>query len=214
MNHLKHLDQWHAAFCSLVGTDAALTDHTQPHGHIIPLLFLYHDIAVLQLTAVTFKSETEYDQFRPDFERMVANVWRVLQEFDATRSQAPVISFDMGLLAPLFFIALKCRHLRTRRRAIGLMRLAPEREAMWVRDSIIEYSEWKLEQEEAGRGGLDEDAVLPEESLIFGEKIAQVVVNGEKVRVLRFYKGAADALGAFRCEEIITNESLNMGDFI
>ena len=94
------------------------------------------------------------------------------------------------------------------------MRLAPEREAMWVRDSIIEYSEWKLEQEEAGRGGLDEDAVLPEESLIFGEKIAQVVVNGEKVRVLRFYKGAADALGAFRCEEIITNESLNMGDFI
>lgn len=212
--HLRNLKHWREAFISLAGPDAVSMDRVEHHRHNIPLLFLYHDLAVLQLTALTFKSEMEYDAFRPDFEHMVANAWRVLQEFDAIGSQPPVISFDIGLLAPLFFIVLKCRHLKTRRRAIGLMRLAPEREGMWVRDPIIEYSEWKLEQEEAGRGGLDEDSVLPEESRIFGETISQAVVNGEKVRVLRFYKGSPDAMGVYKCEEIVTNRSLNMGDFI
>ena len=211
-NHLGNLKKWRVAFSSLVGV--LPTDYTEHHRHNISLLFLYHDLAVLQLTALTFSSLMDYDTFRPDFERMVANVWKVLREFDAIKSRPPVISFDMGLLAPLFFIALKCRHLQIRRRAIGLMRLAPEREGRWVRDTIIEYSEWKLDQEEAGRGDLNEDAILPEESRIFGETVSQVFINGQKVRVLGFYKGPPDALGLFKYEEIVTNADLAMGDFV
>ncbi|KAK5047512.1 hypothetical protein LTR84_006609 [Exophiala bonariae] len=213
--HLGNLRRWHDAFSSLVKPDRLTSiDYNAHQRHTIPLLFLYHDLAVLQLKASTFKSQMEYDEFQPEFERMVTYVWRVLQAFDAIGSRPPVVSFDMGLLGPLFFIALKCRHLRTRQRAIGLMRLAPEREGMWIRDPIIEYSEWKMKQEEAGRGALNEDAILPEESRMFGETVFQAFVNGEQVRVLRFYKGKADALGVFKSEEVVTNMSLDMGDFL
>lgn len=213
-HHLQNLKNWRTAFSSFVGMTIDPASQFDHHRHIIPLLLLYHDLAVLQLTALIFKSQMEYDAFHPDFERMVANVWQVLQGLDAIGPRPPKISFDMGLLAPLFFIALKCRHLQTRRRAIALMRLAPEREGMWLRDNIIEYSEWKLEQEEAGRGDLDEDAVLPEQSRIFGETVSQVIVDGQPVRVLCFYRGPPDVLGVFKYEEVVTDVGLSMGDFI
>lgn len=213
-HHLENLKHWRTAFSPFVGTTVAPANHDDHHRHIIPLLLIYHDLAVLQLSALTFKSQMEYDAFRPNFESMVANAWQVLQGLDAIGPRPPKISFDLGLLAPLFFIALKCRHLQTRRRAIALMRLAQEREGLWLRDNIIEYSEWKLEHEEAGRGDLDEDAVLPEESRIFGETVSQVIVDGQPVRVLCFYRGPPGILGVLKYEEVVTDVALSMGDFI
>jgi hypothetical protein len=215
--HLKNLEYWLAAFSAYIDPQPVSADDTTAdstkQNQIAPLL-LYHTFAVLQLKAAFFTSQMEYDTFKANFETMVGLAWQILHGSEARSLQPSVVSFDMGLLPPLFFIALKCRHLWTRRRAIGLMRLVPEREGMWLRDPIVEYAEWKVEQEEMGRGSLGEEDILPEATRIYGETISQAVVGGKNVGVFCFRRGAMDSTDSSSYGEIITNLSPAMGDGI
>lgn len=214
---LKNLEHWYAALSAYIDLSPVSADDTtglNSKQHQIAPLVLYYMLAVLQLKASFFTSQMEYDTFKADFESMVGLAWQILHASEAHSLQPSVVSFDMGLLPPLFFIALKCRHLRTRRRAIGLMRLVPEREGMWLRDPIVEYAEWKVEQEEIGRGLLDEEDILPEATRIYGETISQAVVDGKSVGVFCFRRGAVDSTDSSSYGEIITNISPTMGDYI
>ncbi|KAH8600109.1 hypothetical protein B0O99DRAFT_503521 [Bisporella sp. PMI_857] len=59
-------------------------------------------------------------------------------------------ALDIGIVAPLFVVATKCRDRKLRREAIRLLMSSPRREGMW--DSILcgKVSQWIMEVEEEG----------------------------------------------------------------
>jgi len=110
-----------------------------------------------------------FDEYTADFEKILVISEELISH--PMSSMPPILSFDIAVIPPLFFLVLICRVLRLRREAIELLKLAPKQEGIWRRRSIVKYSEWKAMMEEAGRGDLDEDDVLPESARIYREHI-------------------------------------------
>lgn len=59
-------------------------------------------------------------------------------------------SFEMGIIAPLFFTAFKCRDPTLRRRAIALLYCGPRQEGSWDAISCAKAAERLVEMEERG----------------------------------------------------------------
>ena len=48
-----------------------------------------------------------------------------------------VFTFEMGLIPPLYWTALKCRDARIRSKAFDLLKEAPAREGLWNREEAL-----------------------------------------------------------------------------
>jgi hypothetical protein len=99
------------------------------------------------------------------------------------------LSFEQGIIIPLFFIILKCRHLPLRQRALELLRRAPEREGMWHRDSLLRGAETKVHVEELGRIGEGLEG-LPKSARTTRERV--IDIGDGKVKIC-FRRSAGDA---------------------
>lgn len=60
----------------------------------------------------------------------------------------PTFSMDLGIVAPLFVVATKCRHRHVRRQAIELLRSCSRREGMWDGDLTARIAHWVMTVEE------------------------------------------------------------------
>jgi hypothetical protein len=97
-----------------------------------------------------------------------------------------VLSFDMGIMPPLFFLVLKCRDIHLQRKALALLKRAPEQEGLWRRAGVVAQSEWKIGFEERGRGELPESSPLPEKARIYQERVSFGMRNGRRVPLVVF----------------------------
>ncbi|MCJ1308043.1 hypothetical protein MMC25_001693 [Agyrium rufum] len=82
-----------------------------------------------------------------------------------TPREAPFFTFEMGIICPLYLLAIKCRHPRIRREACDLLKRSTRREGLWnaaamgaVAERLIEVEEqgWRLDSDllnSLGRGG-------------------------------------------------------------
>lgn len=61
----------------------------------------------------------------------------------------PRFAADIGIVAPLFVVATKCRDPGTRRRAIQLLRSSARREGMWDSEMVANISAWVMNLEES-----------------------------------------------------------------
>ncbi|CAF3461747.1 unnamed protein product [Fusarium graminearum] len=61
----------------------------------------------------------------------------------------PRFAADLGIVAPLFVVATKCRDPGTRRRAIQLLRSSARREGMWDSEMVANISAWVMDLEES-----------------------------------------------------------------
>lgn len=79
--------------------------------------------------------------------------WQPQDFFPAMGFSAPHIkprfSADLGIVAPLFVVATKCRDPGTRRRAIQLLRSSARREGMWDSEMVANISAWVMNLEES-----------------------------------------------------------------
>lgn len=207
--HFQNLENWDfmlKSYLQLTGTPI------EPH---IAILQLWHLFTTCQLTCAFFSSELLYDDLDIVFTRIVTLASFILGDraptptFTSLAQPKPSLntSFDVGVLAPLFFTVMKCRHLPTRLRAIELIKSGPEREGMWRRDSIVKYAEWKVAEEEKGRGLLGIESPLPEAARITGEMATDGEVDGQKVRIFKLQRGSF-------WEEMVADWSATMGDFL
>lgn len=57
-------------------------------------------------------------------------------------------SIDLCIIPCLFYIAIKCRHPKIRRRAVDLLRKAPRREALWDAEAAALSAEVAISFEE------------------------------------------------------------------
>ncbi|KAF4637595.1 hypothetical protein G7Y89_g478 [Cudoniella acicularis] len=187
--HLERLQQWQTANKALVAALNSRRDQSQ-NSRILYLQLYYTLVGIIWRTMFA-GSEIAFDAYTADFETMLTIVSSLIN--NSRSSMPPILSLDMGILIPLFFLCVKCRVLWIRNRAIALLKHAPEREGIWHRDSIVGYCEWKIMTEEQWRGEISEDHPLPEFARIYGEHIIEKGESSDKERPLqmRFRRGPA-----------------------
>lgn len=123
---------------------------------------LYHSWIVVILRTATSRAEPEtsdtiFDEHTIDFETMLNVAEAIIQSHHATVT--PLLAFDRGVIPPLYFVALKCRVLRLRRKAIDLLKRTPEQEGLWQRETVVRYAVQKNQNEETGRSGVPKPEV-------------------------------------------------------
>ena len=133
--HLKRLEEWHA---KLKASDRSWQE--------IPILELNFRLAEMQLRNLFLISEMEYDLQIPDFERLVNLAEHILHDI---LIHAPAVNLQTAVIPSLFYIALKCRNMNLRNRAMAALKQAPEREGVWHRDSMVTAAMWKVSMEES-----------------------------------------------------------------
>jgi hypothetical protein len=138
-------------------------EKTMPHHEVRSLLGLRLQIqvAIIELKmSIDHKTETCYDAFRADFAEMVARVEKLFASLalhDAKPLDVETVDFTMelGLIHPLFFIAVKCRDWNVRRRAVALLRKAGK-EGVWEGPimAVLSTKIMRLEEQGCARGTL------------------------------------------------------------
>ncbi|KAE9362684.1 hypothetical protein N431DRAFT_424500 [Stipitochalara longipes BDJ] len=168
----------------------------------------YKTLTILLETLFT-RSQMIYDQYDGSFNQIITLSEQLINS--NSQYMSLIIFFDMGVMAPLLYVILKCRNLALRRKALSLLKLAPCREGMWYRQDVIEYAEWKIHIEERGRGQLSEAEPLPEEARIWNEHKREVVIDGRQKVVVSFQRRRQ---GRIEYSEDITDLNIRMGQLI
>ncbi|KAH9207646.1 hypothetical protein DL95DRAFT_527798 [Leptodontidium sp. 2 PMI_412] len=163
LRHLERLDAWSEATQRMTIESVPVEGHLYSSG--VLYLQLYYTAVSVIFKTITKTSEMEYDKYLSDFQR-VYDISKSL--LDSAKSGAPMLSFDMCIIPPLFFLVLKCRDLTLRRKATALLELAPYREGMWRRDDVLHWCKWKTDMEEQGRGDVPDTDPLPESARLSG----------------------------------------------
>ena len=204
--HLENLHRWHMALVS--GPIHA----TSTPNHLI--LALHYTSVTIMLKTLLAQSEMAYDQYAPSFSHILKLASRILS-MSGSGLPVPKVSFDIGVIGPLFHLLLKCRYLPLRQRALELLKQAPVREGIWHRDSLAEFAQWKISLEEQARGNVPLSDPLPAVARIHSERARQVLLDGKMVTVFMFKRGdAMDRTGELEFETQITGLSVSLGEMV
>ncbi|SPQ18419.1 7320f4d4-7f59-4fb8-9880-eadbd3543a1c [Thermothielavioides terrestris] len=125
------------------------------------LLRLYHTMAsIMASTCLRLTDETVFDLRTQGFSNMLAQAVELFRQWTQltsappgnNRQQTPNLSFtlDMGHVPPLYYVALKCREPRLRRRAIELLMSMPHKEGVWDGEVAAYVARQVMEMEEGG----------------------------------------------------------------
>jgi hypothetical protein len=96
------------------------------------ILLMQHALLVLESSTSLHAEETLYDQFAPEFSRIVT----LAVEIKYNPLPSTSYSTDVfGIIKPLFVTALKCRKLELRCQALNILNATPRQEGVW--SSII-----------------------------------------------------------------------------
>ncbi|KIH90528.1 hypothetical protein SPBR_00485 [Sporothrix brasiliensis 5110] len=137
------LDAWRRRFERLAGRTRRLGAAGLRHQ------FMVHVKAVgVWLRVCTSASETAVDAYLADFVELVDHATHVVKQLDDVGGPRALVSFDIQVLGPLYYAALKCRHPATRRRALALLRCAPRREGLWNAHVAYATAQRVIEREE------------------------------------------------------------------
>ncbi|KAK5125987.1 hypothetical protein LTR85_011342 [Meristemomyces frigidus] len=131
----RRLEDWHDA----------LPSQSEPEA-LSSLLMFYH-VASVWLTTRLASQESVFDDYTHHFQQVVHHA-----EIYVTAKAAPVFTFEVGAVAPLYFVATKCRVPSLRRKALEVMARAPRKECMWGATSTAQISARIIAVEEEGLG--------------------------------------------------------------
>ena len=99
------------------------------------------------LTGACFPPRTSWDSLLPEFEEIVTLCERFYPQVSARGGST--YKFDIGLIVPLAVVAVRCRDIALKRRAIDLLLSKPGyREGIWDAEAMGHICEWFLEREE------------------------------------------------------------------
>ncbi|KAF2722659.1 hypothetical protein K431DRAFT_283797 [Polychaeton citri CBS 116435] len=131
------------------------------------VLEIHRLVAMTWLCVVTSPEEIMHDTFNREFETIVSLAEQMLS-VASSRQQAPKHAssflFDMEMVSPLYWVGIKCRHPRTRRRAIAVLRSVHRREGLWDSNMAAAVAQRCMELEEVGLSTLD-GSELPSENM-------------------------------------------------
>lgn len=123
------------------------------------LLLVQYKVIYIWIRVCTIAGESATDSYHTDFEELVHYAEQMTKLGVGMVTPQP-LSFDIQILAPLYYTALKCRYRATRRRALEMLRLAPRREALWNAHHAYVTAKRVIELEEGDLNGHE----LPDET--------------------------------------------------
>jgi len=142
---------WEMAMIRYLETSKGRAESLEAKERIALLsLKLYHAIARAMLRGGASGPPTRWDACLAHYERII-HICSVILSLQPSVSQA-VVSFDMGLVMPLYSTATRCRHPLVRRYALTLLRRSNRHEGRWQSLAAAAVATKIATLEEAGLG--------------------------------------------------------------
>jgi hypothetical protein len=113
------------------------------------LLIVQYLVVHTWLMVCTTAEETAIDAYTHEFEELVTLAEQVTASRAKDTKPQP-LSFDMQVIGPLYYTAVKCRSHHLRHRALALLTLAPRREGLWNAHHAYVTAKRIIEIEEEG----------------------------------------------------------------
>ena len=156
---ISTFSDWLTALEAFLETTSAPLNAEERRGLLGLQLQIKVALIMLKM-CIDCKPETTYDMFVTDFENIVSRVETLFQSL-ALMDAKPLdqehteFSMELGLVHPLFFVAVKCRDWNLRRRAIALLRKAGK-EGVWEGPimAVLAQRIMRLEEQGVTRGTL------------------------------------------------------------
>ncbi|KAI9827641.1 MAG: hypothetical protein M1819_006930 [Sarea resinae] len=161
-----HLQQWSAAFNRYLMRFDPGMDSRDLRG--AALLKIHHITSAIMLTAGFSGAESAFDEFDCEFEKTISLSQSLIANTGPGSLAGPQPSFssDLGIVAPLFFTAFKCRNPSIRRQAISLLSASPRREGVWDSTGTAKVADWVVMVEERGLGHVAHSKDVPESARV------------------------------------------------
>lgn len=156
-HHQTDLLRWHSAFSN--------TTSSPEKTELRSVLLIAYTQYFIWLSVCLSTFETAYDGFLSHFETIVQHSERVIEK--KTSNGRPVFVFESRVIPSLYFVAIKCRHPRLRRRALSLLRTGPQMENLWKAEPMALVAERSIEVEETGLNDGNPDEIQPSEGDAF-----------------------------------------------
>ncbi|KAH7138472.1 hypothetical protein B0J11DRAFT_555236 [Dendryphion nanum] len=93
--------------------------------------------------------QMQYDVYLERFKSLIRHAKIVLASMNLTASSTAHFTFEMSLIAPIYFVATRCRCPTTRREAASLLSLNLPREGLWDAQQQAVVSQRIIEMEES-----------------------------------------------------------------
>ena len=153
----KIFQQWSASFHSFLGQSTLNLDSRDLKAAAVLSISRRFAARYFDRNMMAFSGEQLiWDKYRTDHEEIVSLAAIILGVSDSdtptSSSLGPSSSFDMGIIAPLYSVAHRCRDPRIRRKAISLLYAASRQEGIWNSNLTARVAERLMEIEEAGLG--------------------------------------------------------------
>jgi hypothetical protein len=128
LNGQLYFDQWGAAI------DAFLQggrDITPAQIRASTILRIYKEMSVIMLASRASFAEAAYEGFSAQFMTITLLAESLLDVSEAGALDGFRFSFEMGVVAPLFYVSSKCQNQAIRTRAVQLLMRCPQKGGVW-----------------------------------------------------------------------------------
>ncbi|KAH7249214.1 hypothetical protein B0J15DRAFT_561547 [Fusarium solani] len=176
------------------------------------MLRMFHTMASIMISTALAPHECISDKHSEQFASIIdqtlkmwnMNGFAVGGPFEGHRSvTGPRVTFDLGIISPLYYTAVKCRNPRLRRQAIGLLTVAPYREGIWSSVVVAKIARVVVNMEEDGfHAGVQfgEDSLTPTDPERYGS--LPILPEGNRFRTVRVSLGEeAGGRGILSCRK-------------
>ncbi|KAJ5656108.1 hypothetical protein N7507_008058 [Penicillium longicatenatum] len=151
------LDAWHDRLAELLERMKAAGNPAKQDA--LNLLLVHYKVIYIWIRVCTTAGEMATDSYFSDFEELVQYAEQIINPSVGT-TKPQTLSFDIQILGPLYYTALKCRHPTIRRRALEMLQFAPRREGLWNAHHAYITAKRVIELEERHLNGQE----LPDET--------------------------------------------------
>jgi hypothetical protein len=140
----NELCEWRRRLDDLVSN--LIKSNEPPVENAINLLRIHHRVVSIWLSVCLSIDAAAMDAHTASFEEIVDLGSKLTIE--STEQQPEKFSFELQIIPPLYYTAIKCQVPSIRRRAVELLRLAPRREGLWNAHVATKVAEMVIEIEE------------------------------------------------------------------
>ena len=144
------LRSWHTRF-TLFHLHAPGSPSSSSHDKSASsILRMHYHIASIFLSTSLDRHETSFDAHADKFRSIISEATRVLDSTLENPINRPkqLFTFEMGLIPPLYWTALKYRHPAGRRSAVSLLQRGPRQEGLWEASLMAKIARRVIELEE------------------------------------------------------------------
>jgi hypothetical protein len=158
--YVKSYQDWYEAFTPIF--ERAHTPEHRKDLIAVRMLKTHWSITRILVTLTLQPEEIAFDRYLKEFREIVSLSQSILMNPDGLAADV-AFCFDLGIIAPLHTVAIKCRDRVLRHKALRLLSSCPRREGTWDSALALKSAKWMVDIEEEGMNSKD---FIPEESRV------------------------------------------------